>query len=494
MTTPLFPENNGQILIKQGSIGDCYLLASLDCIFNSGRLGYEKIKSLFTEVPEGVIVRLRHNNLSVNLNPALLAGKYEYHYDKARNEDVFFISRVRLDEIDTATDGVETNSLAVKILEHLSSYYYVSNTTSSRRRTSTSAHNALVRYNGSSTIFVAKLLGLYAHDQHDFDEIIKIKMICPDQPIYISMWPHGGVFRHALRIEKIIPDQDRPGEYSFVLVNPWDNQSREVYYLADLRRRHCHFSVFVLEPQKYGLIRMLLKSAEALGRIVFADPELQQMVLRIQTLLGPSFSQQDIEYCVSLYQENGQIPGIFNRLNAFEQQSLVSEMYAAKNKLNHTARLSVMNFFAIYTEQMLNPEFYTYNVDLAILYTEIGIRKINMVSVSFVGIPTIQGIDEHCIKLVEQLYTQVKFDPGLVAADYLLGDTPGVASQHPLVVKALEEKTQEIYALAERHRSDLFKARAARDYYGLFTLPSGYDLKSFELLWEPQGSRQGMCS
>ena len=73
MTTPLFPLNNGPISIKQGIFGDCYLLAALDCIVNSSSSGYERIKSLFTEVPGGVFVRLRHNTLSVNLNPAFLA-------------------------------------------------------------------------------------------------------------------------------------------------------------------------------------------------------------------------------------------------------------------------------------------------------------------------------------------------------------------------------------------------------------------------------------
>ena len=71
MMTPLFPKHNGRILMQQGDIGDCYLLTALDCIFTSGDKGYKYIKSMFTEVPGGVTVRLRHNSESINLKPAL---------------------------------------------------------------------------------------------------------------------------------------------------------------------------------------------------------------------------------------------------------------------------------------------------------------------------------------------------------------------------------------------------------------------------------------
>ena len=195
MTTQLFPEQNTPIFIKQGNVGDCYLLAALDCIFNSGPAGYDHVKSLFTEAPDGVYVRLRHNGLSVNLNPAKLAGKYVYSFDKEKNEDVFFLSKARLDEIDGSIGGADTNSLAVKILEHVSSQYFIPRAQQPissfyppapapapaplrpfllpapataplghRRTTSLIAHELPNRFKGSDSIFVAKLLGLYAND------------------------------------------------------------------------------------------------------------------------------------------------------------------------------------------------------------------------------------------------------------------------------------------------------------------------------------------
>ena len=55
------------MIIQQGRSGDCYLLASLDCILSSGSGGIEKIKSLFTQTADGVTVRIPYSDISKNL-------------------------------------------------------------------------------------------------------------------------------------------------------------------------------------------------------------------------------------------------------------------------------------------------------------------------------------------------------------------------------------------------------------------------------------------
>ncbi len=124
--TPLFPEENLPITIKQGNTGDCYLLAALDCIFQS-KEGYDQIKSLFKEVPGGVEVRIKAARHLTDSNRENMQGKYAYYYDSVRGEHVFFLSQRRLNEIDNSKDGVDSNSLAVKILERLIPYFFLIN-------------------------------------------------------------------------------------------------------------------------------------------------------------------------------------------------------------------------------------------------------------------------------------------------------------------------------------------------------------------------------
>ncbi len=511
MTTQLFPEQNTPIFIKQGHVGDCYLLAALDCIFNSGPAGYDHVKSLFTEAPDGVYVRLRHNGLSVHLNPAKLVGKYVYSYDKEKNEDVFFLSKARLDEIDSSIGGADSNSLAVKILEHVSSQYFIPNVQQPipsfypappapapapapappvplrpfllpapataplghRRTASLIAHDLPNRFKGSDSIFVAKLLGLYANDGFDFNEIIKIKSICPDQPIYITMrygrTNGAGQFhqRHALRIDKIIPGKKNPNEYSFVLVNPWNNKLSETYNLETLKERKCRFSVFVTDHQKHRLLLQLMKAPETLGQAVYTHPELLQMVLNVQRVLGSKFSLQDVEYCVMLHNQDHLIPAMFNQLSEVEQRKLVKDMSSAKSNLQDPWHQFVTQFFAGRRELMRRSALYSYNLSWANWYTELSVQKINAVSVSFDAARTVQETNKYAQHLIGHMWSSIEYDPGLIAAEHLLG-LFGVARRHPVILMAFEAKVRAIQALAEKHRSEIGNASAAREHFGLF--------------------------
>ena len=64
---PLFPEDDQFISIKQGDGGDCYLLASLDCILNGDSKNRKKIQSLFTQTSTGGELRIKSNPQSSKL-------------------------------------------------------------------------------------------------------------------------------------------------------------------------------------------------------------------------------------------------------------------------------------------------------------------------------------------------------------------------------------------------------------------------------------------
>lgn len=347
--TPLFPKYNGRIYIKQGKVGDCYLLASLDCVFNTDWQGYQFIKSLFTEVPGGVVVRLRHNANSVYLESPISQSKYQYYYDEKRKQDVFFLNTDCLRDIDESSAGVQTNSLAVKILERLSSYYYAFNRPNHRRTSSLAAHDLSKRFKESSTVFVAKLLGIYAHEISDINEIIKIKNICPELPIYTSMH-YRTEQRHALRMSDLMPNQQTPEEYKVALINPWNNELTEIWSLSELKKRKARFSIFVLNHSRYQLVRMFMDvRCDELGKTIFANDPFLDMLLKVKRLLGSSFDMQSISYCLLILQFNPFTPYIFNYLSLLTQQAVTKDICIAKDGAHLQVHRRLVSFFSGHT-------------------------------------------------------------------------------------------------------------------------------------------------
>ena len=237
MRTLLFPKNNAPITMVQGNVGDCYLIATIDCIANGSPQGYEFIKSMFEETDTGVYVRVPHNPLRKNVEDkkqeGKLDGKYVHHYDASSGKDVFFIPNESLDRIDAYADGVTTNSLAVKILEHIITYYYnsVQKTDSASEDEeefddSIIGHASKGRYSGTSTVFVGHFLGVHLVDlkADDIHKVIKFRSFRPTYPVYISISTTGMdaygnpvTRRHALRLVEIVPsDGAYSGGYEFI--------------------------------------------------------------------------------------------------------------------------------------------------------------------------------------------------------------------------------------------------------------------------------------
>ncbi|AOW59140.1 hypothetical protein BE843_13125 [Legionella pneumophila subsp. pneumophila] len=331
--TPLFPEKNTPLTIKQGPVDDCYLLVALDCIFNSGDEARQLLASKFTQTPLGLTVRIKRNNQSTRLDSQKMRGKYIHVYDRNTDEDVFFIGQQKLKEIDNSKKGVQTNSLAIKVLERISSYYYTGDWDHTGESGSLTAHSISQRHMESSTRFVGKLLGIHAEDTEEMDEIIKLKLMNPREAVYISFAygepdANGKIHeRHALRIDKVVPKTN--GGYDFILVNPWDNQKEETFSLGELEERDCRFCTFSLNQQRYEITRILLKNPVEQGQYIFANPELFTLLLQMQkpSLLSDA---KNIQACINLHKQMPYLPSLYNSLTSDEQKKLIQGMVGTK--------------------------------------------------------------------------------------------------------------------------------------------------------------------
>ena len=344
--TPLFPDNKESLIIQQGPVDDCYLLVSLDCIFNSGTEARELLKSKFTQTADGVTVRIKRNIQSANLKSEKMKGKYTYSYDRLTDEDIFFLSNKKLKKIDDSVDGVVTNSLAVKILERISSYYYIGTWDHTDLSASLKAHSISQRHAESSTLFVGRLLGISAKDSEDINKIIKLKLMNPEEAIYISCAYgvpdlHGKIHqRHALRIDKVTLRPD--GEYEFSLVNPWNNQKRELFTLTELKKRDCRFCTFNTNQQKAELASILLKNELVLGQYIFANPDLFPLLFQMQktNLLA---SADNIQSCITLHQQMPFITSIYNSLLPTDQVKLIRCIVDARGDKESFLKLLITN-------------------------------------------------------------------------------------------------------------------------------------------------------
>ncbi|HAT8177937.1 TPA: Dot/Icm secretion system substrate [Legionella pneumophila] len=329
--TPLFP-TQGPITIRQGIGGSCYLLSSLDCILNLGEEGEQLIKSLFTQTEDDkVIVRIkRHEALKDNLQKSKMTGKYTHYVDELNNEDVFEISPERLKEIDNQYGGVKSNSLAIKILERLVSYYYAGDWSNTDPLASIVAHDIPDRIAGfTSTAFLGKFFGIQAEDipYSGLDDIIKLKLMNPDEPVYISM-SYGkvdsyGKFhgRHALRIDKIIPKGS--GSYDFVLINPHNNSKTETYSLNELEKRNCRFCLFNISIHRASLTKKLLTLSNDEGRYVFSNSELQKRLISLEEM-NLLTSNKIISSCISLHKQIPYLEKLFLKLSVDEKKTLTT--------------------------------------------------------------------------------------------------------------------------------------------------------------------------
>lgn len=444
MITPLFPENDEFIIIEQGYVGDCYLLASLDCIFSADAFGYASIKNLFIETSEGIKVKIPRTDQSAHLKLDKMKGKYGYEI--ANGHDVFFLSHDRLREIDESAEGVKTNALAVKILERLSTYYFSGKWPESmtkshcglRRCESVSAHDVDDRFErGGEVNFVSKLLGIAVQESRDIDTVIKIKSLFPHQPIYIAM-KYGKLDQfgkkhelHALKMHQITST-------AFYLVNPWNNLSSEAHEILDLRRRDCQFAIYKTNPQHFEWISLLLH-----------HPTLLQFIFKIKSLEA-SFHLIDVEYCIKLYHYAPHCCTIFDTLTSEAQKSLV--MFMAK-----AARMNITDnprkLFSAFMGQCTQLRRESNKRAQAVVAD--CVHDVLAFSVSFDKLQRYHTLDQQQKLLLNKLHEMVHHYPHLSEAMTCLGFS-GMWWYGP-IAKAIEAKTKSIMETftLEKNKQDL---------------------------------------
>ncbi len=344
--TPLFPSSDEPIILTQGSADDCYLLASLDCIVNSDPEGLALLKSKFTQTSEQVIVRIKHNNQSDYLTSEKMGGQYIYVYDQSTNEDVFILNNKILKEIDDSAEGVQSNSLAIKILERISSFYYPGEWEYVDSSSSLKAHSLIQRHRESSTLFVGKLLGIHARDCDEFEEILLLKAMNPKECIYVSMSvdipdsADGASGRHAFRIERIIPKSN--GNHKFILVNPWDTRKREKHYLEDIKKRDCRFCTFTTSSQQFEITPILLKKPIEQGQYVFLHPELFDLIFQMHTINVLSNSE-NLSSCISLHRQIPYLMSLYRLLTTDEKVMLTQCIVTARGDKEQFIKLLITN-------------------------------------------------------------------------------------------------------------------------------------------------------
>lgn len=344
--TPLFPSSDEPVVMRQGSVDDCYLLVSLDCIVNSGPEGLELLKSKFTQTSEQVIVRIKRNNQSVYLTSEKMGGQYIYVYDQSAEEDIFILSNKVLKEIDDSPEGVQSNSLAIKILERISSFYYPGEWEYVDSSSCLRAHSLIQRHRESSTLFVGKLLGIHARDYESLDEIVRLKVMNPQECIYLSMSidaldsADGSSGRHAYRIERIVAKAD--GNHEFILVNPWDTRKKEKHSLEALKKRDCRFCTFATNQQKFEITPILLKKPMDQGQYIFSHPQLFDLILQMHTMNVLSNSE-NLSSCINLHRQIPYLISLYRLLTADERVKLVECIVAARGNKEQFIKLLIAN-------------------------------------------------------------------------------------------------------------------------------------------------------
>ncbi|QMT61054.1 hypothetical protein [Legionella sp. PC997] len=363
--TPLFPNDNEYVHIRQQQVGDCYLLAHLDCYLNEVAGGRSHIKQMFTENSDGsVTVRFPRNHYSKFLVWTDITAKYHYTQDRTTGHDVFTIPKEELQRIDRNQIGfnkygVQSNSLAVKIIEHLSSYYFIGSL-GTAPNISAMAHNFNNRYERTNAAagFVSHLLGTQAYPAPV--EYIKTmnESISPYTPSTVVDMKYGSPDAsgeihsvHTLRVHRLEVVHEKPGPIVyFHLVNPWDNSKTEVFSEEELRKREARFFVLNLDEPRETLNKTLLQCTKYTRRYIDARVNLLKALLSFQATEGGRrfLTMQCLEACVQLH---SQIPYFDLLLNsskpsaedAQEQLIIIRQMIMAYGNKKEFFRLLCMS-------------------------------------------------------------------------------------------------------------------------------------------------------
>lgn len=385
--TPLFPKAGEKIKIKQGHTGDCYLLTTLDCLLQIKPQGRQLLQSLFVETATGVELRIKKNPHSehIKLKKAARTEKYDYQSKNINGElyDTFFIPNEKLEKIDSGK-GVESNSLAVKILENMVPYYFLSDLPEDSEAATMIAHR------GRETaawgpIFIGDLLNIKTVSTENIQDVLLLKAILPQDPVYVGMQYVRG--RHALRLKKL--SSDIRG-YSFVLVNPADNEKTEAhtYSQQELIDRGMKFGIFCRSEKRQALIEIITQLSDQTKKIMLDMISRADDKEKISTQL---FSVLQLLVEKDYDKINPSFEGIPNRDLGLHRDKLLNRLKEIKNdsrrnELSPEGK-AILSDILIEKEARINVRYRDDKEDrLSSLSKQLIESEINEIDISFVGI------------------------------------------------------------------------------------------------------------
>lgn len=229
--------------------------------------------------------------------------------------------------------------MAVKILERLTPYYFSCFWDNKPRAASVLAHNIDQPHDSKVTnrIFLSQVFGIPCHTDYEVDKIIRLKLLFPNYPVYISM-KYGEVGsdpnepdRHALRIDKVIPDEKIFGNYQFILVNPWNNQTTETHTLNALIKAECNFCIYITNPNEYALMGSVLELPSPHDQYVITNPVLLEIIRQAKQTFD-TLDDKSIMRCVSLYQQMEYIPTLFDAFTEDMQTEFIHHLFQVTEK------------------------------------------------------------------------------------------------------------------------------------------------------------------
>ncbi|HAU0368140.1 TPA: hypothetical protein JBF73_02885 [Legionella pneumophila] len=325
---PLFPEDKKDILIKQGGAGDCFLLASIDSLLcHPG--GYNKLKSMFTENSDGsVTLRIKTTKQSARLTQDKMGEKYRYFHDPQTDEDVFIIDKKRLDDLEKDNLGVRTNCLAVKLLERISAYYYYDiPLVPGEPNYSVLAHEHRNVQEDPSTVFVANLFSLYTQDNLSLQQIMQLKKMMPDLPVYLSKKFSNEISgRHAYRVNEF---KSVDGQQEVVLVNPWDNQKKEPHKVEKIKELMPRWCFYALDLATYHYSMWISDQHENTIHYLIQNPLVIQ-ILQDGIHQFPHLGKDLLNRYIYLLQYNPQIITYYEALSSEQRDAIHNYLNAQK--------------------------------------------------------------------------------------------------------------------------------------------------------------------
>lgn len=330
---PLFPPDAKDIKIQQGNTGNCFLLASIHSLIQYPE-GFKKLKSMFTENPDGSItVRIKRSERSERLEPKKMEGKYDYVHDEQAGEDVFTVKPDKIAEIQKAQIGVQTECLPIKIIERISSYYYYNQTSMpGEPNFSVAMHNNRDSTKDPSAAFVANIFDLYPKDNLNISQVIALKKAFPNFPVYLSMdYDHA---RHAYSVNAV---RETDKNLMIQLVNPWDNTATEEHSYATITKKHGRWCFFAPTLTSYHLANWLITRSDALFSSLIEEPHALDFLGEVLSH-NPQLGWNLLNKAQELIKKSPPILAYYTRLQSPQREAFAAYISAHLNSalnVNH---------------------------------------------------------------------------------------------------------------------------------------------------------------